>query len=164
MPDFIPLEQAPAWIGRELFISPWMTTSVRHLELFHAATELDPAVTDMAICETNPAPDLVDGFWLQSMLAATHFNHNPIRSPGMWGLNLGSDKVRFITPVQVGQRIRYRCVLDAVLPHAHGTVLVTTNTAEVEGITRPAMVAVMRTLSSTESALPSTAASRAGSA
>ena len=69
MPDFIPLEQAPAWIGRELFISPWMTTSVRHLELFHAATELDPAVTDMAVCETNPAPDLVDGFWLQSMLA-----------------------------------------------------------------------------------------------
>jgi hypothetical protein len=55
-------------------------------------------------------------------------------------------------------------VLDAVLPHAHGTVLATTNTAEVEGITRPAMVAVMRTLSSTESALPSTAASRAGSA
>jgi acyl dehydratase len=98
------------------------------------------------------------------MLASVHFNHNPIRSPGMWGLNLGSDKVRFITPVFVGNRIRYRCTLEAALPHAHGVVLITTNTAEVEGSERPAMVAVMRTLSSTAAALPQARAAKSGAA
>ena len=154
MTTFVPLEDAPLWVGRQLFISPWMTVTQHHMDLFHASTNLSAAVTDMAVCEANPAPDLVDGFWLSSMLSAMHFNHNPIRSPGMWGLNLGSDKVRYITPVFVGNRIRYRCTLDAVLPHAHGTILVTTNTAEVEGSERPAMVAVIRTLSSTATQLP----------
>ena len=154
MTSFVPLEDAPLWVGRQLFISPWMMVTPQHMDLFHASTDLNPSVTDMAVCEANPAPDLVDGFWLSSMLSAMHFNHNPIRSPGMWGLNLGSDKVRYISPVFVGNRIRYRCTLDAVLPHAHGTILVTTNTAEVEGGLRPAMVAVIRTLSSTARQLP----------
>ncbi len=154
MTRFVPLEDASAWVGRQLFESPWMTVTQEHLDLFHTSTNLSPAVTDMAICNANPAPDLVDGFWLSAMLTAMHFNHNPIRSKGMRGLNLGTDKVRYITPVFVGERIRYRCTLDAVLPHANGTILVTTNAAEVEGSVRPAKVAVLRTLSSTAPQLP----------
>ncbi len=58
------------------------------------------------------------------------------------GVNYGFDKVRFINPVKVGSRIRASSVLTAVDAKDASTLQVTkTLTVEIEGETKPALVA-----------------------
>jgi acyl dehydratase len=57
------------------------------------------------------------------------------------GINYGYNKVRFITPVRVGARVRARAVIDTITK-LDGTVQATvTTTVEVEGSEKPAAVA-----------------------
>jgi len=58
------------------------------------------------------------------------------------GLNYGMNRVRFISPVHVGKRIRLRTKLlrvDEVQPNIYQTTY--EQTIEIEGQERPAMVA-----------------------
>jgi acyl dehydratase len=63
--------------------------------------------------------------------------------PGMV-LNYGLDRVRFITPVKAGARIRNRVSLQAIEPKADGKTLYTMAcTMEIEGEQAPALVATV---------------------
>jgi acyl dehydratase len=58
------------------------------------------------------------------------------------GVNYGFDKVRFVSPVPVGKRIRATSVLsDVQLKDANNLQVTRTVTVEVEGGERPACVA-----------------------
>ena len=57
------------------------------------------------------------------------------------GVNYGTEKVRFPSPVPVGSRIRAGATLDSATPFDGGVQLVMTVTVEVEGASKPAMVA-----------------------
>ncbi len=58
------------------------------------------------------------------------------------GVNYGFDKVRFITPVKVGSRVRASGVLAAVdLKDPNNLQVVRTMTVEIEGEAKPALVA-----------------------
>ena len=56
-------------------------------------------------------------------------------------LNYGSNKVRFTGPVPAGSRIRLTQALRASEPVPGGRRLIYDNTVEVEGASRPALVA-----------------------
>jgi acyl dehydratase len=57
-------------------------------------------------------------------------------------INYGFDKIRFITPVRTGSRIRGRFVLAEVNERAPGEVVFrNTVTVEIEGAAKPALVA-----------------------
>jgi acyl dehydratase len=58
------------------------------------------------------------------------------------GINYGFEKVRFVTPVKVGSKIRASSVLASVDQKDPNTLQVTrTVTVEIEGESRPALVA-----------------------
>ena len=58
------------------------------------------------------------------------------------GVNYGFEKVRFVSPVKVGSKIRASSVLAAVEQKDPSTLQITrTMTVEIEGETRPALVA-----------------------
>lgn len=57
------------------------------------------------------------------------------------GLNYGYDRVRFISQVQVGSRVRLALTVVEAEPHAMGTRVMTDATLEIEGSDRPALVA-----------------------
>lgn len=139
----IPPDQAPAMIGETLFVSPWTEVDREHLAQFAWATYLDAGHTDLTVSRNNPlGPDLVDGFLLLSLLTSMHFNNSRIDPAGLWGLNYGLDRVRFTSPVFAGERIRCVAVLTAAEDRGDGRMLIkTTNTIEVEGRDKPAMVA-----------------------
>jgi acyl dehydratase len=61
-------------------------------------------------------------------------------------LNYGSDRVRYITPVQVGERIRLHVVLKDVEARPDGALMTRRCTLEVEGRSKPAMIAEVLTL------------------
>jgi acyl dehydratase len=57
-------------------------------------------------------------------------------------LNYGLDKVRFLAPVKSGARVRDRVMLLAVEPHGKGRILLKVrNTMEIEGESKPALIA-----------------------
>jgi acyl dehydratase len=58
------------------------------------------------------------------------------------GLNYGLDKVRFITPVTAGARVRARVSLASVEPQGGERLLLKLQcTLEIEGESKPALVA-----------------------
>ena len=57
------------------------------------------------------------------------------------GVNYGTDKVRFPAPVPVGSRVRAGATLDSAEPIDGGIAMAVTVTVEVEGGSKPAMVA-----------------------
>ena len=130
-------------VGEEFFTSDWLEIDADHLSQFAYATYLDPSVTDLTASRNNPlGSSLVDGFLLTSLLTAFHFNHSPVAGEGIYGFNYGMDRVRYTSPVFLGQRIRCVATLAEVEPRPDGTVLVKTdNVIEIEGADKPAMVA-----------------------
>lgn len=57
------------------------------------------------------------------------------------GINYGSNKVRFITPVECGDRIRLHRSMLSAEPVEGGVQITFGNRMEIEGKSRPAMVA-----------------------
>jgi acyl dehydratase len=58
-------------------------------------------------------------------------------------LNYGLDRVRFITPVRVGSRLRARFTLTGIADVEGGVQVSWTATVEIEGSEKPACVAQM---------------------
>lgn len=56
-------------------------------------------------------------------------------------LNYGCDRLRFLSPVRAGSKVRVKCVLKHVEERASGLLTTTAVTAEIEGEARPALVA-----------------------
>jgi acyl dehydratase len=66
-----------------------------------------------------------------------------VKQPGVLGaLNYGLDKVRFLTPVKCGARIRNRVRMLSMEDKGPGRTLITNEaTIEIEGEAKPALVA-----------------------
>ena len=60
--------------------------------------------------------------------------------------NYGLDKVRFLAPVKAGDRVRLRVTLVNVEQKGGGVVLKTSNTLEIEGSDKPALIAELLAL------------------
>jgi len=145
----LPLDALPSRLGEKIAVSDWLTIDREHLRLFAVATYLTDADVDLAFNRNNPyGADLVDGFLLLSLLTHFHFQAQPYgREAGAWGLNYGLDRVRFLTPVMVGQRLRCHIRLLEVREKQPGQTLIKTeDTLEVEGQAKPALVAEWLTL------------------
>lgn len=146
----IPLAQAHLYVGKALFRTDWLPVPRGHLEQFDRSIGATPEETDLSISAANPlGGDLINGIWLLARAVTVFFDHSPIREPGMWAFNYGYEKVRFLSPVLIGKRVRYTAVLDEVREHPLGRLLVTTNTVEVEGSDKPAAVFTSMALAST---------------
>ena len=130
-------------VGSELFCSDWVEIPLERELAFQAATLLTEADLGFAPASDDPyGPELVSGFLLLSLLVQFHKERGVTPAPNLYALNYGVDRVRFLTPVMAGQRVRCRAVLTALEPRADGSWrCTTTNTLELERAQRPAMVA-----------------------
>lgn len=135
-------------VGDENFLSDWLELDREHLEQFAWSTYLDPEHVDLSVSKNNPlGADLVDGFWQVSMLLYFNFKYGKRSSPEEYGFNYGLNKVRFIAPLMLGQRIRVRSVVLELADHPSGKLVTTRNTMEIEFEDKPAMVADLILLS-----------------
>jgi acyl dehydratase len=143
-------------IGEELGVTGWFEVTQALIDQFGASTcdpdwiHVDP---ERAARETPFGGSIAFGFWTLSML--THFSHQV----GMWpsdaayALNYGLERVRWISPVPVGARIRNRCRLIGFDERDPGRFMIrTANQVEIEGAERPALVADWLGLFLTEAA------------
>lgn len=139
---FARLSDVQPLVGQELGVSDWLTVDQRRIDLFAEATDdhqwihVDPV---RAAAGPFGAP-VAHGFLTLSLLPpffASGFTIEGIRM----GINYGLNRVRFPSPVRVGDRLRARFKLLAYEPLEGGAQLTVQVTVEIEGADKPACVA-----------------------
>jgi len=131
------------WVGRKLGTSEWIVVDQRTIDLFAEATGDHQWIhvdVERAAREMPGGTTIAHGFLTLSLL--------PRLAPMIYrvvrrsrAINYGSNKVRFTAPVPAGSRVRLHLTVKAVEPIAGGVRLTTENEMEVEGNTRPCLVA-----------------------
>jgi acyl dehydratase len=138
----IGFDDLPTLVGKTAYVSDWMSVDREHLQMFAKSCYLDPEHVDLSFSKNNAfGSDLVDGFLILSMLIFWNFKDFPLRGERIWGLNYGLNKVRWIVPVMVGDKIRAECKVTAMEPRGDGWLGTLDVTVVKEGAERPAMKA-----------------------
>lgn len=136
-----------SYYGDEPRVSDWLTVTQDVIDRFGAATlDSDWLHTDPARArqESPFGGTIAFGFWTVAML--TYFARQTLGSdypPGVrYGLNYGFDRLRLLSPVRVGRRIRNTSRLLEIENRGERRFLVKTeNRIEIEGEEKPAMIA-----------------------
>ncbi len=135
--------------GKESATGEWMEVSQELINQFadvtqdHQFIHIDPERAKATPFGTT----IAHGFLTLSLLthlsaSANPENPDPARFAGMvMGVNYGFDKVRFVSPVKVGSRIRVSALLSKVELKGNAIQQTRTMTVEIEGEERPALVA-----------------------
>ena len=91
--------------------------------------------------ESPGGTTIAHGYLTLSLLPAMRAQVGVVPPGATRTINYGLDRVRFLEPVPAGARVRGRIVLSGVDERANGLLVRTTNTVEIEGSERPALVA-----------------------
>ena len=133
-----------AMVGKEVGISEWHLVDQARIDAFASATEdhqfihVDPARAR----ETPFGTTIAHGFLTMSMLSAFSYEALPQLADVAMGVNYGTDKVRFISPVKADSRVRGRFTLTEATLRKPKELFTRTNvTVEIEGEDKPALVA-----------------------
>jgi len=132
-------------VGEEVGVSSWVTLAQGRIQEFahctgdHQWIHVEP---ERATRESPFGGTIAHGFLTLSLIAPTGFELLVARVQLKSVVNYGLEKVRFVTPVRSGKRVRNRIKLAAVEHKGSNRYLVTTeNSIEIEGETRPALTA-----------------------
>ncbi|MBP6767148.1 MAG: MaoC family dehydratase [Reyranella sp.] len=133
-----------ALVGQELGVSDWLVMTQERINTFAEASGDHQWIhVDVERCKTD-MPDgktIAHGNLTFSVIST--FARDVLKIENMRnGINYGSNKVRYTSPVQVGARIRGRQKLLAADDMPNGGIRMTYQwTVEIEGQERPACVA-----------------------
>ena len=149
MPTTIPVANLPGLAGCTLPPSSWFRITQQRINRFADATNDHQFihVSRLRAALTPFRRPIAHGFLSLSLL--TYLNReNAVLPDGLaMVINYGSDKVRFLAPVKVGQRIRSHQKVLSVTEKRPGEWLVKNEvTVEIEGEETPALVAEMLAL------------------
>jgi acyl dehydratase len=101
-----------------------------------------------ARAETEFGGTIAHGFLTLSLLSSFAYEALPVVAKRRMGVNYGFERVRFLSPVRAGARVRARFVLAGVTRRrAHEILLRYAVTVEIEGGDKPALAAEWLTLS-----------------
>jgi acyl dehydratase len=129
----------------EIGATDWLTVDQQRIDRFAACTDdnqwihVDP---ERARRDSPLGSTIAHGYLTLSLLARFIYESGVIPPDAASALNYGLDKVRFVTPVKVGARIRDRVALLEATAKGPGRMLIKTqHTVEIEGEEKPALVA-----------------------
>ena len=138
------------FVGQELGVTQWMTVVQERINNYadftgdHQWIHVD---VERARRESPFGSTIAHGYLTLSLASSWQYELGIVPAGVSEALNYGLGRVRFLAPVKVGSRIRDRVVLLAVEPKDKSRILLKTqNTIEIEGETRPALIAETLTL------------------
>jgi acyl dehydratase len=145
MGNRITAEALSAKVGEEIGVTGWMDVTQDMINQFadvtsdHQFIHVDP---DRAAKETPFGGAIAHGFLTLSLLSAMFYEAGPSVEGVTMGVNYGLDKVRFLSPVPAGARVRGRLVLARFDDSVPGQLTYKHNiTVEIEGADKPALIA-----------------------
>jgi len=129
-------------VGEEIAVSDWLPITQERVNLFAEATgdhqwiHVDPARAEK---ESPFGGPIAHGYLTLSLLAQFSQKSMKVGNVRM-GVNYGLNKVRFTSPVRVGQAVRARFKLAAYDEIPGGAQLTWNATIDIEGSDKPACV------------------------
>jgi acyl dehydratase len=151
MPGDISLVEIMKRVGTEIGISDWLAVDQTMIDTFADATHdhqfihVDP---ERAKAETPYGGTIAHGFLTLSLLSALNYSALPKIREQTMGINYGFEKIRFMSPVKCGARVRGRFMLaETRLRGANMLMLTYDVTVEIENERKPALTATWTTIS-----------------
>ncbi|WP_340108053.1 MaoC family dehydratase [Pikeienuella sp. HZG-20] len=138
------LDELRALLGAEIGVSRWIEVTQEMIDRFAEVTD------DHQFIHVNPelaakspfGGTIAHGFLTLSLLSTMVYESGPSLKGVAMGVNYGFDKIRFLSPVRAGKRIRGRFTLLKLDESVPGQVTYTQAvTVEIEGEEKPALFA-----------------------
>jgi acyl dehydratase len=132
-----------AHVGEDMGASDWVTVDQAMINKFADATGDHQWIhvdVERAKREMPDGKNIAHGFLTLSLIAGLAHQTHDIRKRSR-GINYGSDRVRFTAPVQVGSRVRLHQKLTKVEDIEGGVRMTFSSQMEIEGRSRPALIA-----------------------
>jgi acyl dehydratase len=142
--EMVPVEKLKTMIGQDNGTSDWVLIDQAKVNLFADATDDHQWIhVDVENAKKGPfGGTIAHGFLILSLTPLFSSSGKYLPEGMKMVLNYGMNKVRFISPVPVGSRVRSKMVLSGVEEKDGGRLLVTTtHTIEIEGQDKPACIA-----------------------
>lgn len=152
MAETLTIDELRGRIGQEVGVSKWFDTPQSAIDAFADLTH-DHQFIHIDVEKAKATPfggTIAHGFLTVSMLSAMAYDALPNIAGRSMGVNYGFDRLRMMSPVKAGARIRGRFVLKALeskSPQQHQ--LIHSVTVEIEGADKPALAADWVTLAYT---------------
>src|SRR5438445_12749475 len=141
----VSLDAYQKMVGHEVGVSSWHLIDQNRINVFagviedHQFIHVDP---ERARRETSFGTTVAHGFLTMSLMSIMSYEVMPLVEGATMGVNYGFDKLRFISPVRAGSRVRGRFTLmEAKLRKPKELQSRTNVTVEIEGEEKPALVA-----------------------
>ncbi|WEG08442.1 MaoC family dehydratase [Microbacterium horticulturae] len=132
----------PSLVGKDLGYSEWREITQDQVNTFADATSDHQWIhTDPERAKDGPFGGPIAHGFLTLSLTIPMWTELLDVTGVTTKVNYGLDKVRFVSPVKVGARIRMNAVIADVAEVAGGYQITVDQTIEVEGGTKPAVVA-----------------------
>ena len=142
-PQKISRAEFEALVGQPMGSSDWMQITQAQIDAFadcthdHQFIHVDPE----RAAQTPFGSTIAHGFLTLSLLSAMAYQLPDVEGTVM-AVNYGFEKVRFVSPVKVGARIRGHFIMARVQEIRPGELQTTmTVTVEIEGQDRPTLIA-----------------------
>jgi acyl dehydratase len=141
----VSLEVYQQMVGQEIGVSSWRLIDQKRIDAYadvvddHQFIHVDP---ERAKRETAFGTTIAHGFLTLSLLSVMSYEVMPRVDGATMGVNYGFDRLRFISPVKSGSRVRGRFMLTEATLRKPGELLSRTAVSvEIEGEKRSALVA-----------------------
>ena len=142
--DVLSFEDLKKQLGLEVGVSRWFTIDQERIDKFANLTEdwqyihTDP----IAAKNTSFNGTIAHGFLTVSLLSAMYCDAIPVIEGSELGVNYGFDKLRFLSPVKVGSKVRGHFELADIREGRPFEISTTWRVeVEIEGFEKPALVA-----------------------
>jgi len=142
MMNFAHLAELQAIVGQSLGHSDWLQVDQQRIDQFaHATGDHQWIHTDPVRAASGPFGATVAHGFLTLSLLPVFFETGFAIADVRMGINYGLNRVRFMSPVRVGSRLRAHFKLLAFEVIEGGAQLTVEATVELEGSDKPACVA-----------------------
>ncbi len=147
-----PMILAPADLNKHVgdeFVSHWLEVNQARIDAFATVTEDHQFIhVDPEKAAATPfGGTIAHGFLTLSLLSVMAYEALPKLKGLAMGVNYGFDKIRFLSPVREGSRVRGRFKLQSATEKSPGQWQLTYDVSvEIEGGAKPALAATWLTM------------------
>ena len=142
MTTTVPYADAAGLAGTDLGFTDWLEVSQDRIHRFADATDDHQWIhVDAERAKDGPFGAPIAHGFLTLSLAVTFWSQLFDLTDVTTRVNYGLDKVRFVSPVKVGSKVRMTATIAEVTAIAGGYQFAVDQTIEIEGAAKPAVVA-----------------------
>jgi acyl dehydratase len=142
--EVVDIQELKSLVGQEVAVGDWLEITQERINQFAEATNDHQWIhEDVERCkrESPFGTTIAHGYLTLSLIPHLSQSSFEIKQPLRMGINYGSNKVRFTSPVPAGSRVRNRMTLLEVSDVPGGWQVRWQVTVEIEGKDKPACVA-----------------------